>query len=147
MRMVYACLLVFLAACGGVDVPPLTESADVYFRGTWELRAITDGIDSETTRPPTETEARTWHVFTSEDWAQDTVRLPVTVTWGTRSGVGYWYFSQSGTIRIEIDLQADGTSEHYVMLLDAVTGSGEDGRSLGLSAWPYAESYRWVGPP
>lgn len=89
MRVVCGGLLVLLAACGGVDVPPLTESADVYFRGTWELRAITDSADPDTLRPPTETEARTWHVFTSEAWAQDTVRLPVTVTWGTRSGAGY----------------------------------------------------------
>jgi len=73
--------------------------------------------------------------------------LPVTVPWGTHSGAGYWYFAQSGTIRIEVDLQTAGTSERYVRLLDAVTGSDQEGRQLQLSAYPYLEFYQWVGSP
>jgi hypothetical protein len=146
-------LLAILLICAcDIKNPPFTnEDADLYYHGAWELTSIAETVEPEgmetTERPPTADEARTWHVFPSEEYEEDSLRSSVTVEWGGRTGSGYWYFEGSG-VRVDVSLSTqNGGSETFLQTFGA---SGGDGATLQLSySDPYfnVETYRRVGPP
>jgi hypothetical protein len=142
-------LVTILVACGVQD--PQTINYDAYYRGTWELTSISDTtVEDYAPRTPTAEEARTWHVFSSEDAANfdDTVRAPVTVEWAGSSGSGYWYFCCSSTVRVEVTLtRPGGGTEVYAADL-LYGGSGMQTLSLYDSHnHGHIENYRRVGEP
>lgn len=141
-------LAALLVACSAPEEPQ-TAIYDAYYRGTWELTSIIDNVmDDATPRNPTAQEARTWRVFSSEDYLADTVRAPVTVEWAGRPGSGYWYLCCSSTVRIEVSLTGPGGgTEAYAA--DLLWG----GSDLGFTTLDlidnhgYIEKYRKVGGP
>jgi hypothetical protein len=121
---------------------------DTYYRGTWELTAIFDSAtDDNTPRTPTAQEARTWHVFSSEDYLADTVRAPVTVEWAGNSGSGYWYLCFE-TVRMEVTLTGPGGGTEVYAADLYWGGSDSQFTTLDLSGGHgYIERYRRVGEP
>jgi hypothetical protein len=135
-----------LVACSAPQ-EPLTAIYDAYYRGAWELTSIIDNvIDDATPRNPTAQEARTWHVFSSEDYLADTVRAPVTVEWASRSGSGYWYLCCSTTVRVEATLTGPGGGTE-VYAADLVWGGSSDTTLDLTDNHGYIEKYRKVGGP
>ena len=139
---------VLLACACKTDDPPLTEGYDLYYHGAWELSWIMDSIDAPQ-RPPTAQEARTWHVFPSEEYQQGRVRAAVTVNWGERTGGGYWYMD-FGSVRVDVSLTApNGGLEPYQKTFSASGGDGvgltllEDTEGRGINY----EGYLRVGSP
>jgi hypothetical protein len=139
-------LAAVLLACNAPQEPQ-TSVYDAYYRGTWELISIIDNaLDTVIPRSPTAQEARTWHVFSSEEYLADTVRAPVTVEWAGSSGSGYWYFCCSTTVRMQATLTRPGGGTE-VYAADLLWG-GSDGTTLDLTDnHGYIETYRKVGGP
>lgn len=142
----------FLPACGS-DSTCATCSAspadyDVFYRGSWQLTGVidqwVDTIDN-VPRPPTAQEARTWHVFPSEDYLGDSVSAPVTVEWADRTGAGNWYLWE-GDVRVQATLTGpSGESEVYAATFILSTFSDT---TLGLTDnHGYFEFYGKVGSP
>jgi hypothetical protein len=143
-------LATLLGACSDPQDARIV-SFDVHYGGAWELTGIHDSaMDTNvyTLRSPTAEEARTWHVFGTEDYLADTLRAPVTVDWAGRSGSGYWYFGPYSTVQIRVTLTGPGggTEDYVADLWWAGQETGFTTLDLSDNHW-YLERYRKVGEP
>lgn len=147
-----ALFAIFASACSaGQDPSCACNSPAAYdkdFSATWELFRVQDP-GQDTVRPPTFDEARTWHVFPSEEYAGDTVRARVTVEWGGRSGTGYWYHARGSVVQTASLSTPTGFEEYERVFVTPQFAYLADTTILGLvdETNGYIEGYRKVGPP